>query len=67
MTDHSEKLRAAFAARLERVRGSLTDAEFERLVADMVKTAARLEEIEGRALHTGDHAIPVSREPEMRQ
>ena len=50
MTNHSEQLRAAFAARLQRVRGTMTDADFAQLVADMVSTAQRLEEIEARSV-----------------
>jgi len=67
LTDRSEQLRAAFAARLERVRGQMTDGEFARLVADMVSTAARLEEINAREMGTtGPMPIPIFKEPEAR-
>jgi hypothetical protein len=41
-------LRAALAARLECVRGGLTDAEFAHLLDDVVRTAERFEQIEAR-------------------
>jgi len=69
MTDRSEQLRDAFSARLEGVRGNMTDSEFTNLVADMVRTAQRLEEIEAREMgrKTPIHGtIPVSQEPEIR-
>jgi hypothetical protein len=46
MSERLTTLRAALTARLERVRGSLTDAEFARLIDDVMRTAERLEEIE---------------------
>lgn len=65
MNARSEQLRAAFAARLERVRGNMTDSEFAHLVADMMSTAQRREEIDAREM--GPNArIPVSKEPEIR-
>ena len=39
--DHAERLQAAIAARLERVRGSLSDAEFAQLVAELARAADR--------------------------
>ena len=69
MTNHSEQLRAAFAARLQRVRGTMTDADFAQLVADMVSTAQRLEEIEARSVGRKTplpDMISVSKEPEIR-
>jgi len=45
-SDRSEKLRGELAARLERVRGNMSDDDFRRLVADIVRTAQRFEEIE---------------------
>lgn len=69
MTDRSEQLRDAFTARLDRVRGTMTDSEFTNLVADMVSTAQRFEEIDereqGRKTAIPD-TIPVSKEPEIR-
>jgi hypothetical protein len=68
MTEHSAQLRAAFAARLERVRGTLSDAEFAQLVADMVSMAQRLEEIDARALGEPTPipgTISMSKEPEI--
>ena len=69
MTARSEQLHAAFTARLERVRGKLSDAEFTHLVDDMVSTAQRLEEIEARShgLETPlPGAIHTFKEPEIR-
>jgi hypothetical protein len=69
MNDRAEQLRAAFAARLERVRGNLSDGEFAQLVADMVATAQRLEEIDARAIGRKTplpDMIPVAKEPEIR-
>ena len=69
MTERSEQLRAAFDARVERVRGNMTDREFADLVADMVSTAQRLEEIDAREMGCKTPipgAIPVSKEPEIR-
>lgn len=48
MSERFEELRAALAARLERVRGNMTDDEFGQLVADITRTAQRFEEIEAR-------------------
>lgn len=50
MSDSTEPIHAVFSARLERVRGTMTPAEFARLVDDMVATAHRLDDIETRAL-----------------
>ena len=41
---------AEFTTRLTRFRGRLTDAEFEQLIADMVRTAERFTEIDERPL-----------------
>jgi hypothetical protein len=41
-------LAAEITVRLSRVRGVMTDAEFARLVADVVRTAERFAEIDGR-------------------
>jgi len=47
MSDRSEHL-SAIAARLERVRGTLTAAEFARLVEDVARTARKFEQFEPR-------------------
>jgi hypothetical protein len=44
-------MRAALVARLERVRGNLTDAQFAQLVDRVTRTAQRFEEIDARRLH----------------
>ena len=44
---HRTKLAAEIAQRLSRVRGAMTDEEFEQLVASMVRTAERFAEIDG--------------------
>ncbi len=49
--DHDQRrqwLYAIMAARLQRVRGGLTDAQFAQLLADMVRTAERFAEIEAK-------------------
>jgi hypothetical protein len=48
MPERSEQLRAALAARLERVRGAMSDEEFSRLVDDVIRTTQRFEEIDAR-------------------
>ena len=51
MDDHDQRrqrLYATMAARLERVRGGLTDAQFAQLLAEMVRTAERFAEIEAK-------------------
>ena len=50
-------LRAALAARLERVRGGLTDAEFAHLVDDVMRTSERFEQIDA------DHCAGTARVP----
>ena len=50
MSESTEPMRAAFAARFERVRGTMTPDEFDRLIVDMVATAQRLDDIETRGL-----------------
>jgi hypothetical protein len=41
-----QQLLAAIAARLDRVRGGLTDTEFAQLVADVARTAERFAQID---------------------
>ena len=48
MPARHEQLSALIAARLERVRGDLTNEEFARLVADVTRTTLRFEEIDAR-------------------
>jgi hypothetical protein len=43
-----QKVIAAIAARLERVRGTMTDAEFGQLLARMARTAERFAEIDAK-------------------
>jgi hypothetical protein len=45
-----QQLRAELIARLERVRGRMTDAEFEKLIAAVERTAARFAEIDAGPL-----------------
>ena len=69
MNSRSEQLRAAFSARLERVRGNMSDADFAQLVADMVSTAQRFEEIDARELGSKTPlpgTLPTFKEPEIR-
>jgi hypothetical protein len=66
MTERSEQLCAAFAARLQRVRGNLTDDEFAQLVSDVLSTAQRFEEIEARGMGRQLLTIPTFKEPEVR-
>ena len=44
--DRRHALLTELAARLNRVRGNMTDAEFAQLLADMVRTAERFAEID---------------------
>ena len=52
MSARQEQLSALIAARLERVRGTFTDAQFAQLVADVTRTTLRFEEIEARERST---------------
>ena len=44
--ERRRELRAELVARLERVRGQMTDAEFKALVRDVERTAMRFKEID---------------------
>lgn len=44
--ERRKELRADVVARLQRVRGEMTDAEFEELVDDVERTARRFSEID---------------------
>ena len=46
--EHRRAMVAAMAARLSRVRGAMTDAEFGQLLADVVKVAERFVEIDAK-------------------
>lgn len=46
--DRRHALMATIAARLARVRGQMTDAEFGQLLADVVRTAERFAEIDAK-------------------
>jgi hypothetical protein len=48
VSDRLDQLSAAIAARLERVRGNLTDVEFATLVEDVARTAGKFEQFEQR-------------------
>lgn len=50
MSEATEQLKAALVERLQRVRGNMSDSEFAALVDDIAHMAARLEEIDARAL-----------------
>ena len=50
----NDKLREAFAVRLARFRGNLTDAEFDQLVTDMVATSERFKDIDGLKFNRTD-------------
>ena len=54
-----EGLAAKIAEHLERFRGNMTDAEFDRLVANVVRTAIRFQEIEARARAQSSPAMSV--------
>jgi hypothetical protein len=67
MTRRSEQLRAALAARLERVRGDMSDAEFAQLIEDVIRTTQRFEEIDAREKGTKSvSGLQTFREPEAR-
>lgn len=57
--ERRQQLRAELMARLERVRGQMTDAEFADLVSSVERTAARFAEIDA-----GRFAQP-RREPDV--
>lgn len=46
--DRHRELMATMAARLSRVRGQMTDAEFGQLLADVVRTAKRFAELDAK-------------------
>jgi hypothetical protein len=46
------ELAAELTERLARLRGQMTDSEFDQLVADMVQTTERFAEIDARPLTT---------------
>lgn len=50
--ERRQQLRAELIARLERVRGRLTDAEFEELLTAVERTAARFAEIDAGPYRT---------------
>ena len=61
LDERRKQLRAELIARLERVRGGLTDAEFDDLVTSVERTAARFAEIDAgpigqrlRSLNVGE-------------
>jgi hypothetical protein len=63
--DRLPQLKGAVTARLERVRGTLSDAEFAALVDDITRLAARSEEIPARE-RGSIRDIPTFKEPEAR-
>jgi hypothetical protein len=46
--ERRQQLRAELITRLERVRGDMSDAEFDNLVTSLEQTAARFAEIDAR-------------------
>ena len=52
------ELRAELVARLERVRGQMTDSEFDELVRDVERVARRFTEIEKTAWPRSDRKSP---------
>ena len=48
MNERRRRILSALAARLSRVRGNMTDAEFGQLLADMVEMAERFAEIDAK-------------------
>jgi hypothetical protein len=64
-----DDVKATLAARLQRVRGNMSEAEFAALVDDVARTAERFEEIEARALGTKTPtrgSVLTVREPDVR-
>jgi len=57
---HQQRL-AAIAARLDRVRGGMTDTEFARLVGDVARTAARFTQIDAGTYRRAVLALPTER------
>ena len=67
MSERSAELHAAFAARLERVRGAMSDEEFSHLVDDVIRTMQRFEEIDARERATMSiRGQPTVKDPESR-
>ena len=60
--EQRQQLRAELIARLARVRGQMTDAEFDELVSAVERTAARFAEIDAGPHRTVSDA-PVTDEP----
>ena len=56
--ERRQQLRAELLARLQRVRGDMTDAQFEDLVSSVERTAARFAEIDARAHRWRPDASP---------
>jgi len=72
MTDHLDYLRAAISARLERVRGNMSEAQFSQLVSEVTRTAILFQDIEARTMGRArpadvtDMALPRLTESESR-
>jgi hypothetical protein len=67
VSEHSEQLRAALAARLERVRGSMSDVDFAALVDDVIRTTQRFEEIDAREKGSNSvGGLPTYNQPQTR-
>jgi hypothetical protein len=67
MSERSEQLRAALAARLERVRGTMSDEEFSHLIDDVIRTTQRFEEIDAREKGVKSvSGLPTFKEAEAR-
>jgi len=67
MSERSEQLRAALAARLERVRGTMSDEEFSNLIDDVIRTTQRFEEIDAREKGVKSvSGVPTFKEAEAR-
>ena len=65
MPEGSERLRAALYARLERVRGAMSDADFAQLIDDVMETTRRFEEIDAREKGANPlHGLRTVRGPE---
>jgi hypothetical protein len=56
--ERHQQLLATIAARLDRVRGGMTDAEFAQLVGDVARTAGRFAQIDAGPFRRTNFALP---------
>ena len=60
--ERHQQLLATIAARLDRVRGGMTDTDFVQLVGDVARTAGRFAQIDAGAYRRAVPALPTERD-----